>query len=129
MLMRYLTLLLTGAVLFCGCKALGRDTTGLSDMLTPEQQTWTRGLRGYNNQLCCDHADGIDPDWDMTPTGYIVRWRGEWLKVRPDALITAPNKLGVARAWVWLDETGKWTVKCFLPGPATKRDDNGNPWS
>jgi hypothetical protein len=97
---------------------LARDTTGLSDSLTQEQREWVRGLRAANGASCCDDADGIDPVWDIADGQYRVRYGGRWLTVSSDALLTQPNRIGVARAWLAHGE-GEVFVRCFLPGPAT----------
>src|SRR3974390_1440852 len=80
--------------------AMGRDTTNLSQTLSSDVQEWVRGLRGANNISCCDDADGIDPVWETHANGYRVHYQGDWLRVEPDALLSIPNRLGVARAWI-----------------------------
>lgn len=93
-----------------------RDTTGLSALLSPEQQEWTRGLKSKAGAYCCDNADGIDPIWAIEGDHYVVTFQGKPLKVEPDALLTQPNRLGVARAWIGYRDGGPF-VRCFLPGP------------
>ncbi len=95
----------------------GRDTTNLSQSLSPDVQDWVRGLHGVNNISCCDDADGIDPVWETHGNGYRVLFRGDWLEVEPGALLTVPNRLGVARAWIGYRADGKPFVRCFIPGP------------
>lgn len=97
--------------------ATGRDTTNLGQTLSPDVQEWVRGLRGANNIFCCDDADGIDPVWETHGNGYRVQFHGDWLQVEPDALLTVPNRLGVARAWIGYRPDGKPFVRCFIPGP------------
>ncbi|MDQ2084303.1 hypothetical protein RA307_29300 [Xanthobacteraceae bacterium Astr-EGSB] len=94
------------------------DTTGLSERLTQEQRDWVRELRAGNGASCCDDADGIDPEWDIAGGEYRVRYGGRWLVVAPHALLTQPNRIGVARAWIAHGE-GETFVRCFLPGPTT----------
>jgi hypothetical protein len=94
------------------------DTTGLSERLTQEQRDWVRELRAGNGASCCDDADGIDPEWDILGGEYRVRYGGRWLVVAPHALLTQPNRIGVARAWIAHGE-GETFVRCFLPGPTT----------
>jgi hypothetical protein len=94
------------------------DRTGLSDRLTQEQRDWVHDLRAGNGVSCCDDADGIDPEWDILGGDYRVRYGGQWLTVAPHALLTQPNRLGVARAWIAHGE-GETFVRCFLPGPTT----------
>jgi hypothetical protein len=97
---------------------VARDTTGLSDSLSQEQRDWVRGLRAANGASCCDDADGIDPVWDIHDGHYRVHYGGQWLVVSPSALLTQPNRIGVARAWLVYGE-GEVFVRCFLPGPTT----------
>jgi hypothetical protein len=99
--------------------APARDTTGLSQTLSAEMNEWVRGLHSPGGAWCCDEADGIDPVWETTGDGYRVKFQGEWLTVQPTALITAPNRLGVARAWIGFTADTKPYVRCFLPGPTT----------
>lgn len=99
--------------------AVGRDSTNLSQSLSPDVQEWVRSLRGAHNISCCDDADGIDPVWETHENGYRVMFRGDWLSVEGDALLTMPNRLGVARAWIGIKADGKPYVRCFIPGPTT----------
>lgn len=99
-----------------GARAI--DRTGLSDTLTQEQRDWVRGLRNGAGVPCCDDADGIDPEWDIKDGQYRVRYGGRWLVVAPHALLTQPNRIGVARAWIGHGD-GEAFVTCFLPGPTT----------
>lgn len=94
-----------------------RDTTGLSDTLSQEQRDWVRSLRGKNSVSCCDDADGVDPIWEIHGRSYRVRYKSEWLDVDDEALLTMPNRLGVARAWIGTKPDGGPFVRCFLPGP------------
>ncbi len=98
--------------------SMARDTTGLSDALTQEQRDWVKGLKSNGGASCCDETDGIDPVWDIKDGSYRVHWQGQWLVVLPGALLTQPNKIGVARAWVAYGD-GEAYVRCFLPGPTT----------
>ncbi len=97
--------------------AAGRDTTNLSQTLSPELQEWVRGLRGADNISCCDEADGIDPVWETHGNGYRVQFRGEWLPVEERAVLKVHNRLGVARAWIGFTVDFRPYVRCFLPGP------------
>ena len=108
------------AAMLAACVAQARDTTGLSDTLSPDQQEWVRSLHSGNSVPCCDNADGIDPEWDTLGTSgtrYRVRYQGQWLDVDASALLTLPNKIGVARAWMGYRD-GNPFVRCFLPGPS-----------
>jgi hypothetical protein len=99
--------------------APARDTTGLSQTLSAEMNEWVRGLHSPGGAWCCDDADGIDPVWETSGDGYRVKFQGEWLTVQPTALISTPNRLGVARAWIGFTADTKPYVRCFLPGPTT----------
>ena len=105
------------ALMALSLPALGRDTTNFGQTLSPDVQEWVRGLRGVNNISCCDDADGIDPVWETHGTGYRVQFHGDWLRVEPDALLSIPNRLGVARAWIGYSADGRPYVRCFIPGP------------
>lgn len=98
-------------------KAEARDTTGLSAQLSQEQKDWVRGLRGPDGISCCDDADGIDPVWRIENDRYVVHYKGQDLIVDPKNVLTVPNKIGVARAWVWVGLDGNPYIRCFLPGP------------
>jgi hypothetical protein len=82
--------------------------------------------------LCCSVADGVtiqDVDWDSTcdfqgqdsnpHCFYRVRLKGEWINVPDNAVITEPNKAGVAIVWPMVDESGKTQVRCFIAGSGT----------
>ena len=109
----FLVLIVAGVL---GARAI--DRTGLSDTLTQEQRDWVKGLRNASGVPCCDDADGIDPEWGIKDGSYRVRYGGRWLVVAPHALLTQPNKIGVARAWIGHGD-GEAFVTCFLPGPTT----------
>jgi hypothetical protein len=109
----------TAGALVIPLTTLARDTTGLSKTLSSELNDWVRSLRSPAGTWCCDEADGIDPVWETTGDGYRVQYQGEWLPVPPAALITEPNRLGVARAWIGFSADTKPYVRCFLPGPTT----------
>src|SRR5262245_1692925 len=67
---------------------------------------------------CCSVADGQsveDVDWDTKDGNYRVRLDGQWIEVPPDALVTAPNKFGLAVVWPYKDE-GRTQIRCFIPG-------------
>lgn len=94
-----------------------RDTTGLSDTLSPEQKAWTKGLKDERGLPCCDDADGIDPQWEIEGDHYKVFHKDRWLIVEPGAVLRVKNRLGVARAWVGWRPDGTVYIRCFLPGP------------
>ena len=111
-------LVLAAVALVAPDRSRAIDTTGLSERLTQEQRDWVRELRAGNGMSCCDDADGIDPEWDIAAGEYRVRYGGRWLAVPPHALLTQPNRIGVARAWIGHGE-GETFVRCFLPGSTT----------
>ena len=106
-----------GMTLLPPLAAPARDTTNLTQTLSADVQEWVRGLRGANNISCCDDADGIDPVWETHGDGYRVQFKGEWLRVEPDALLKIPNRMGVARAWIGYTADGRPYVRCFIAGP------------
>ena len=69
--------------------------------------------------LCCSAADGQsveDVDWDTKDGKYRVRLDSQWIEVPPDALVTAPNKFGLAVVWPYKDSEGRTQIRCFIPG-------------
>jgi len=70
---------------------------------------------------CCSVADGQsveDVDWDAKDGKYRVRLDGQWIEVPPDALVTVPNKFGLAVVWLYKDYEGRTQIRCFIPGAA-----------
>ena len=47
---------------------------------------------------------------------YRVRLDSQWIEVPPDALVTAPNKFGLAVVWPYKDYEGRTQIRCFIPG-------------
>lgn len=81
---------------------------------------WLKTLKNENGNPCCDGSDAdsvLDPDWDTEgPKGtYRVRLGGRWINVAPEAVVTKPNMLGVAKVWP-VDDEGEISIRCFLPG-------------
>ena len=69
--------------------------------------------------FCCSFADGQsveDVDWDTKDGKYRVRLDSQWIEVPPDALVTAPNKFGLAVVWPYKDYEGRTQIRCFIPG-------------
>jgi hypothetical protein len=69
--------------------------------------------------FCCSFADGQsveDVDWETKDGKYRVRLDSQWIEVPPDALVTAPNKFGLAVVWPYKDYEGRTQVRCFIPG-------------
>lgn len=91
---------------------------------------WFNGLQSGKGP-CCSFADGrsiSDVDWDTKeiaePDGekklhYRVRVDGNWIVVPENALVTVPNRLGVAVVWPYIDTTGLLQIRCFMPGTGT----------
>ena len=74
------------------------------------------------NGLCCSFADGFsvqDVDWDTQDGKYRVRLYGEWIIVLDNAVVTEPNKFGLAVVWPYMDTNGITRISCFLPGAGT----------
>jgi hypothetical protein len=68
---------------------------------------------------CCSVADGQsieEVDWDTKDGKYRVRLDGQWIEVPPDALVTVPNKFGLAVVWPYKDYEGRTQIRCFIPG-------------
>jgi hypothetical protein len=68
---------------------------------------------------CCSVADGQsvqDVDWDTKDGKYRVRLDGQWIEVPPDALVTVPNKFGLAVVWPYEDYESRTQIRCFIPG-------------
>jgi hypothetical protein len=68
---------------------------------------------------CCSVADGQsveDVDWDTKGGKYWVRLDGQWIEVPSDALVTVPNKFGLAVVWLYKDYEGRTQIRCFIPG-------------
>ena len=67
---------------------------------------------------CCSVADGQsveDVDWDTKDGKYRVRLYGQWIEVPADALVTGPNKFGLAVVWPYKDYEGRTQIRCFIP--------------
>ena len=47
---------------------------------------------------------------------YRVRLDSQWIEVPPDALVTAPNKFGLAVVWPYKDYESRTQIRCFIPG-------------
>jgi hypothetical protein len=98
--------------------ALGRDGGRYVDS---NLKTWFDGLASGKG-LCCSFADGVsiqDVDWDTKDGRYRVRIDGRWIDVPDAALVTEPNKFGLAVAWPYQDANGTTQIRCFMPGAGT----------
>lgn len=82
-------------------------------------KTWFDQLASGKG-LCCSFADGVsvqDVDWDTTNDGrYRVRLNGQWLIVPDAAVVTEPNRFGLAVVWPYQDMNGVTQIRCFIPG-------------
>ncbi|MGB8119403.1 MAG: hypothetical protein WCF56_11880 [Pseudolabrys sp.] len=68
---------------------------------------------------CCSVADGQsveDVDCDTKDGKYRVRLDGQMIEVPPDALVSVPNKFGLAVVWLYKDYEGRTQIRCFIPG-------------
>lgn len=82
----------------------------------PKIRDWIRSLKDKFGVSCCDTADGEEVEgWFFGETGYRIKVKGIWLDVPASALLTVPNLLGYARAWLYYED-GKPKIRCFLPG-------------
>ena len=91
---------------------------GTSDLQLAAQSV-VRKPRKPERGPCCSVADGQsveDVDWDTKDGKYRVRLDGQWIEVPPDALVTAPNKFGLAVVWLYKDYEGRTQIRCFIPG-------------
>lgn len=88
---------------------------------------WFDGLRSERGP-CCSDADGTkldDPDWTNDSGHYRVRIAGEWYDVPDDAVITEPNRIGIAMVWpIYRFQGGQPIgkpagIRCFMPGALT----------
>ena len=69
--------------------------------------------------LCCSFADGAtvkDVDWDIRNGHFVVRLNRQWIEVPENAIVTVPNRAGVAIVWPYKDAEGATQIRCFLPG-------------
>jgi hypothetical protein len=79
---------------------------------------WFEGLASGKG-LCCSFADGVsikDVDWDTEGGHYRVRLYGEWIVVPDNAVVTEPNRFGLAVVWPFMDVSGVTQIRCFMPG-------------
>ncbi len=102
-------------VLLIGGPLFARDD-GRYAQGDPKIKRWIERLTDKNGASCCDTADGHEVEgWAFGAEGYRVKVQGQWLDVPERALITGPNLLGYARAWLYW-ENGQPRVRCFIPG-------------
>lgn len=83
----------------------------------PELTDWYKSLRSGKGP-CCDGSDAQsvdDPDWENNSGHYRVKIEGEWTDVDDDAVITEPNRAGIAKVWP-MHKDGHPKARCFMPG-------------
>lgn len=87
-------------------------------------KTWFDSLKSGRGP-CCSDADGSavsDPDWDTIGNHYRVKIEGVWYEVPDDAVVTEPNRVGVAMVWpvrnynYGMSPVLSVTIRCFMPG-------------
>ena len=104
------------SLLFFPGLSLARDLDG-KYANSPLKQ-WFESLASRRGP-CCSVADGQtveDVDWDTKDGKYRVRLDGQWIEVPPDALVTVPNKFGLAVVWPYKDYESRTQIRCFIPG-------------
>ncbi len=83
----------------------------------PDIRDWFHGLRNKDGSGCCDSSDGVrleDAEWGVEEGSYYVIVKGIKMIVPPSAVLTGPNKVGVAVVWIF-----QGRITCFIPGPQT----------
>jgi hypothetical protein len=104
------------SLLFFPELALARDPDG--KYANSPLKRWFDSLASRRGP-CCSAADGQsleDVDWDTKDGKYRVWLDGQWIEVPPDALVTVPNKFGLAVVWPYKDYEGRTQIRCFIPG-------------
>ena len=103
------------------------------DAQRPDLDNWYSQLRSHTDSPCCDGSDfgkgtaaHLEPqDWatqDKPNSHYKVFLEGVWVDVPDTALVDVPNKDGRALVWfytTWIEQIGKPTIRCFMPGTMT----------
>ncbi|MGB8091948.1 MAG: hypothetical protein WCF62_14825 [Pseudolabrys sp.] len=106
----------TLSLLFSPGLAFPRDLDGKYE--NSPLKRWFDSLASRRG-FCCSFADGQSVevvDWDTKDGKYRVRLDSQWIEVPPDALVTAPNKFGLAVVWPYKDYEGRTQIRCFIPG-------------
>lgn len=88
-------------------------------LMESKDEMWLRGLKNQKGELCCNGKDGYDAVYDIEGNHYRVLLYGTYWIVPPDAVITQPNRIGVAQVWyttLWENGAPKPTIRCFIPG-------------
>jgi len=104
------------SVLFFSGLGLARDLNG--KYASSPLKEWFDSLASRRGP-CCSVADGQsveDVDWDTKDGKYRVRLEGQWIEVPPDALVSVPNKFGLAVVWLYKDYESRTQIRCFIPG-------------
>jgi hypothetical protein len=81
----------------------------------PAIRDWVDHLTDRAGISCCRTADGYDVQWDTVDGHYRVFILNRWIVVPDGAVLTQPNRLGVARVW-YIAYPGDVHIRCFLPG-------------
>jgi hypothetical protein len=84
---------------------------------TSQLKSWFDGLTSHKG-LCCSFADGQsvqDVDWESSNGQYRVYIYGQWILVPADAVVTVPNKFGLAVVWPYIEGT-EVKIRCFIAG-------------
>lgn len=85
----------------------------------PELKDWLMGLHDGHGISCCDGSEALridDPDWDNDNGHYRVRLEGQWIDVPDNAVVSDPNKYGMALVWPIYINGHPTQIRCFLPG-------------
>lgn len=102
--------------LFLITTAVAKDTDGTYAQ-NPNHE-WVHGLHSPSGSWCCDITDGhaiSNVDLQTKDNHYQVRIENQWIVVPDSAVITEPNRIGVAIVW-YIHIEGKPVVSCLLPG-------------
>ena len=116
-------------ILVCAIAIIAAPATARDDgrFAGSPLKSWFDGLKS-DKGLCCSFADGVsveDVDWDTGGKGqdtqsegghYRVRLNGQWVEVPDAAVVTVPNRFGMAVVWPYQDNDGVTQIRCFIPG-------------
>jgi hypothetical protein len=84
----------------------------------PEIRRWIEGLTDKQGRSCCASADGYRPsevEYDTEHNHYTALVNGRWIDIPNEAVLTVPNKKGIALLWYYMSGNTV-VVRCFLPG-------------
>ena len=120
------------AILLLAALGLCSHRVAAHDQSRPGLNSWFENLASKKGK-CCSNYDGAlvkDADWEqLPPVGdngvprYKVKIGDNWFDVPEDAVVTEPNRSGIAMVWgsrSWLSKNGTqsedYTIRCFMPG-------------